>query len=308
MDSSSELREAPAIKTGVEDTFHYEITTQCALCGSCESECPAGAITEAGESFLVDKRACIDCGTCAMVCPVGAARSIPFIRASLDPAAVRSKDACYFNAGCAQSLYKPETAAQLFSLLKEHYPQLHLHERCCHHDPQLPAGSVIINCCAGCDRRFRSLYAGINTLSLWELLDATPQLNLPDFCGRQVSVHDSCGYRHKPQVHRAIRSLLRKMNLEIVEAQFSGTSSVCCGDKLYGLLEDEQVEQRIAERARQFPCAEVVVTCIGCMRALSSAGKKPCYLPELLLGRMTEPLSESLFEYHSKLERYIAGH
>ena len=45
---------------------------------------------------------------------------------------------------------------------------------CCHHDPCLPAGSVIINNCAGCDRRFRKLYEGISTITYREMLDSLP--------------------------------------------------------------------------------------------------------------------------------------
>lgn len=110
------------------------------------------------------------------------------------------------------------------------------HNICCRHDPGLGAGSTIINNCAGCDRRFRSLYEGINTISYWEVLDSIPDLTLPDHNGLRASIHDSCGHRHKPQVHRAIRSLLTKMNIEIVEVPFSGTKSVCCGDNFYGAV------------------------------------------------------------------------
>lgn len=161
---------------------------------------------------------------------------------------------------------------------------------------------------AGCDRRFRSLYPGINTISIWEVLDGIEGLALPDHSGLTVSVHDSCGYRHKPQVHAAIRSLLRKMHIEIVEAEFSGTKSVCCGDNFYGYVPNEQVEARIRERAEQFPCENVVVTCIGCVRAMTSGGKTPLYLPDLLLGRASEAMPDTLDEYHGRLSAYIETH
>lgn len=98
---------------------------------------------------------------------------------------------------------------------------------------------------------------------------------LPDHTGLTVSVHDSCGYRHRPQVHRAVRSLLRKMNIEIVESAFSETRSVCCGDNFYGLVPNKQVKERIQMRA------------------------------DLLFSRQTEQMPDSLDEYHSKLTEHI---
>lgn len=182
------------------------------------------------------------------------------------------------------------------------------HNNCCRHDPKLEAGSVIINNCEGCDRRFRSLYEGISTISYWEVIDGIKGLPLPDHSGLTVSIHDSCGYRHKPQVHRAIRSLLQKMNIKIVEAEFCGTESVCCGDNFYGHVPNEQVEERIRMRAEQFPCQDVVVYCIGCVRAMTAGGKTPRYLPDLLFDRTAEAMSDILDEYHTKLVEYIERH
>ena len=196
----------------------------------------------------------------------------------------------------------------MLKLLQDYLGNVKFHNICCRHDPGLDPGSTIINNCAGCDRRFRSLYESINTISYWEVIDSITGIPLPDHSGLKVSIHDSCGYRHKPQVHKAIRNLLSKMNIEVEEARFSGTESVCCGDIFYGAVPNEQVEKRIRMRAEQFPCDNVVVYCIGCVRALISAGKAPLYLPDLLLDRAGEPMPDTLDEYHSKLENYIQKH
>ena len=46
----------------------YVISDDCVSCGTCEAECPVGAISM-GEDHYV---ACLDCGTCAGVCPTEA--------------------------------------------------------------------------------------------------------------------------------------------------------------------------------------------------------------------------------------------
>ena len=142
----------------------------------------------------------------------------------------------YFNPGCALSIYKPEMENRILVFLNENYGEVELHKICCRHDPQLEADSLIINVCAGCDRRFQSLYEGITTISLWEILDGLNTFQFPDYKGLKMSVHDACPVRNKPQVHQAVRSLLGKMNIDVLETEFNGTRSICCGDDLYPKL------------------------------------------------------------------------
>ncbi|MCI6797895.1 MAG: DUF362 domain-containing protein [Treponema sp.] len=47
----------------------YKITDSCTNCGSCEGECPVGAISEAANARAIDEDKCISCGACAGTCP-----------------------------------------------------------------------------------------------------------------------------------------------------------------------------------------------------------------------------------------------
>ena len=49
----------------------YKSTDSCIACGTCQGECPVGAISE-GDIYQIDPDTCISCGTCASVCPQGA--------------------------------------------------------------------------------------------------------------------------------------------------------------------------------------------------------------------------------------------
>jgi len=50
----------------------YVISDECTMCGSCESVCPADAISEGDPKYIIDPEACTDCGACADECPVEA--------------------------------------------------------------------------------------------------------------------------------------------------------------------------------------------------------------------------------------------
>lgn len=50
----------------------YRITDDCIVCGTCEPECPEGAINEGEEKYVIDPEKCSECGTCAEVCPESA--------------------------------------------------------------------------------------------------------------------------------------------------------------------------------------------------------------------------------------------
>jgi Fe-S oxidoreductase len=193
-------------------------------------------------------------------------------------------------------------------LLNAHFGPVKLHGLCCHHDPQLSPGATIINNCAGCDRRFRSLYEGIRTVSVWEVLDSVENLPLPAHDGLTVSVHDSCSYRPKPQVHTAVRSLLKKMKIKVVDSPWSGTKSICCGDNFYPRLPADRVIELQKKRAAQMPCQDVVVYCVSCIKSMAVGGKTPHHMADLVLNEGTEPQETSLDVYHDALRSYIEAH
>lgn len=213
-----------------------------------------------------------------------------------------------FAPGCALYLYKPQLAARMLGLLRQELPQLSEHSTCCHHQPGLAAGSQIINVCAGCDRRYRELYPGISTTSFWELLAQSQTFPFPDYQGRPMAILDACPTRDQERVHRAIRTLLQRMNITLLEPELTGARSTCCGDSFFGVLPVDQVKAQMAKRAAEMPAEEVVVYCVSCIKAMHIGGKSPRYLPDLLFGETTHP---GIFEpeaWHAELEAFIEAH
>lgn len=50
----------------------YVISDACVSCGSCEGQCPVGAISQGDGQYVIDADTCISCGSCAGACPTGA--------------------------------------------------------------------------------------------------------------------------------------------------------------------------------------------------------------------------------------------
>lgn len=213
-----------------------------------------------------------------------------------------------YNPGCALCIYKPETVDKVLQWLNRNYGDIGRHETCCRHQPNLPEGTRVINTCAGCDRRFGSLYEGITTISLWEIITQVESFPYPDYHGVQMTIHDACPVRSKPQVHEAVRTLLRRMNIEIVESPYHGTASKCCGDDFYPSLPADEVNRKMKERTQSMPVDDVCVYCVSCIKAMHIGGKKPRYLLDLLFEEKTDPQIYETVAWHNQLQEYIDRH
>ena len=44
----------------------YVIGDSCISCGSCEGQCPVGAISMGEGKFEIDAAKCVDCGSCGL--------------------------------------------------------------------------------------------------------------------------------------------------------------------------------------------------------------------------------------------------
>jgi len=210
--------------------------------------------------------------------------------------------------GCALMIYKPALAKKILELLNQDLNVITEHLICCRHEPNLESGTRVINTCAGCDRRYRELYEGISTISLWEILAESETFPFPDYNGMEMSIHDACPTRTEERVHSSIRKLLERMNIRIIEPKHTRTKAVCCGDSFYGILPLPEIKEQMKKRADEMPCDNVVVYCVSCIKAMYIGGKKPRYIIDLLYRQTT---GIGIFEtdaWHDELKTFIDAH
>jgi hypothetical protein len=213
-----------------------------------------------------------------------------------------------FAPGCALMIYKPHLAEKILTLLNDQVGRMEMINTCCKREPSCIEGTRIINICPGCDKRFRNDYKDISTVSLWEILVDSDFFPFPDYGGRKMSIIDACPTREQVQVHNAIRTLLKKMNITLVEPEKTGIHGTCCGDTFYGTLPTPKVKELMKKRTSEMPAEDVVVYCISCTKSVFIGGKTPRYLVDLLFNESTIPKTLDPDEWHKELQDYIALH
>jgi len=213
-----------------------------------------------------------------------------------------------FAPGCALMLYKPELATRLHSILSDNLGEMKMLLTCCQHTPDVLPGTLVINVCPGCHKRFGNDYENTSTISLWEILADSDFFPFPDYKGKCLSIMDACPTRDLEQVHDAIRKLLLKMNIELVEPKRTRTKSTCCGDSFYGLIPTDEVKELMIKRTSEMPEDNVAVYCISCIKSVFIGGGKPKYLVDLLFADETIPKTLEPDDWHKELSEYIEAH
>jgi hypothetical protein len=218
------------------------------------------------------------------------------------------KEKLVFAPGCALMLYKPELATKIHELLKENLGEIDILMTCCQNEPDLAPHSKIINVCPGCDKRFGKDFKGVTTISLWEIINQNDFFVYPDYEGRSMSIIDACPTREEDRVQNAIRDLLLKLNIRLVEPKNTRRESTCCGDVYYGSMPTIKVKELMKEKALEMPVNDIVVHCVSCIMAVCNGGKKPRYLADLLFNQESIPKTFDLDEWHKELTEHIAAH
>jgi Fe-S oxidoreductase len=213
-----------------------------------------------------------------------------------------------FAPGCALMIYKPKLGKKVLNFLNGDIGGIDEYLTCCRHKPNLEKGTQIINVCAGCDRRYRELYEGITTISLWEILAESKTFNFPDYNGKKMTILDPCPTRDQERIHNAVRTLLKKMNIILVEPEKTRTSGTCCGDSFYGSITAQEVKEKMKSRAGEMPVEDVVVYCVSCSKSMYIGGKRPRYLVDLLFGEDTIPGTFEPDDWHGELKNFINEH
>lgn len=94
-------------------------------------------------------------------------------------------------------------------------------------------GDEVWSLCHNCSNILEECHPGVAVHSLWELIDQDADFPFPDYSGLKVTVQDCWRSKERREEQDAVRSLLKKMNIEYVEAAAHHEKTDFCGNSLY---------------------------------------------------------------------------
>ena len=136
----------------------------------------------------------------------------------------------------------------------------------------------------------------------WSIIDADPAFPFPDYGGERMTVQDCWKAYDRRNVQNAVRSLLRKMNIQGVEQAENFDRTGFCGTTLldapfeigiryapkryanapYRSLPPEEQSKALRAHCVSIATDRVVCYCPTCMAGIERGGKRAVHLIELL--------------------------
>ncbi|MCQ2500960.1 MAG: 4Fe-4S dicluster domain-containing protein [Lachnospiraceae bacterium] len=142
---------------------------------------------------------------------------------------------------------------------------------------------IIIAGCPSCMKQLAG-YGEAEVIGIWQILD---EIGLPASAmslSCPAAIHDSCGARGNKEVQTQIRSLVEKMGGSIVEIEYSGDTSPCCG---YGGLTsyaNRSLAKKMTEQCLERSDAPYITYCMACRDRFVREGRESRHILELIYG------------------------
>lgn len=168
--------------------------------------------------------------------------------------------------------------------------------------------TAMVSICQNCTSVFQESQPRVQVLSLWEyLLDFAPDFPFPDLGGVRMTLQDCWRQHDNAAQQEAVRALLRRMNVEVVELAANRADTRYCGvttlrptparnqvmaprryvERAAGFFEPHSPEEQRAymeEYCKQITTDAVVAYCHYCTQGFRLVGQKHFHLAELLFG------------------------
>jgi Fe-S oxidoreductase len=280
-----------------------KMINSCMLCGLCDTVCPEDFAM--GDVCLEARRNMIAKGTMPPSAHEFALRDMAFAdgdKCALARHAPSADSSEYvFFPGCQLTATDPGGAERAYADLRERLGKVGLILRCC----GAPAawsgrdalfreslaelksawqglGSPrIIAACPSCIKILREAMPEAEIVSHWSILSA---LGLPQSAvkkGGTLAVNDPCAAREDGAMRGDVRNLLDSLGVSVVEPEYTGELTQCCG--YGGLLNevDPALGQAAAEARADAVDEDYVTYCAMCREMIARTGKAAMHLYDL---------------------------
>ncbi|MCF0137293.1 MAG: (Fe-S)-binding protein, partial [Oscillospiraceae bacterium] len=142
---------------------------------------------------------------------------------------------------------------------------------------------IVIAGCPTCRKELSGL-VGAECIGIWDVLE---QIGLPEGTervGRPYALHDPCGARGDADTQRAVRSLAESLGCELVETEYSGDRSPCCGYGGLSAYANREVAKKLTEKCLERSDAPYVSYCMACRDRFAREGRESRHILELVYG------------------------
>jgi len=205
--------------------------------------------------------------------------------------------------GCAILSFGSEITEKTYGLLKTKVPDLSYSTFCCG-KPSLHiydgkdfnnrisfinkalkenGTETIYTLCPNCFVTL-SEYSDFKVQSAWSLIDECfPEEKYNILKGKAMSLHDPCPITKDIESVDHVRSILKKLGVEILEFKNNRDKTICCGKKnMLMTLNPEKGKKLFETRALQAPSKDIVTYCASCVDTFRNNNFNANHILELL--------------------------
>lgn len=173
------------------------------------------------------------------------------------------------------------------------------------HSAEFMPGDTVYSLCHNCSNIIEETKPGVNVLSLWELILSDKDFVYPDYSKMKAVVQDCWRAKERSSEQQAVRQLLKKMNIDFIEAEQNGIETEFCGASLYRAQPErnpriapihyvekakgkfiphteEQQKQLMTEHCSKYQRDTVICYCHYCLEGLIMGGADGIHIANLL--------------------------
>jgi glutamate synthase (NADPH) small chain len=282
------------------------LTNSCSLCGLCAEVCPndlnmADVCRDARRTMVSQKRMPPSAHDFAL-------RDMAFANSdacALAQGAAGSTTCRYlFFPGCQLAASAPAHVEKTYRLLQDKLVgKVGVMLRCCgapadwagrddllqetlaefkalHHGLGSPR---VIFACPSCSRVFKRLLPGLDTVSLWEIIDTDGiAAAKPVSAGMAVCVHDPCSARYDDAVQESARSIAARLGCSLEELPLSRRMTACCSFGGLQWFANTKLARASIERRMRESDRDYLTYCSMCRDLFASQGKRCLHMLDLV--------------------------
>jgi len=226
-----------------------------------------------------------------------------------------------FFPGCSLPAYSPGLVLKVYQYLQK----------------KIPGIGIVLNCCGkpsrdlGDQNRFRKIFEGVekefsqlgieevvvacincqgifaehSDIKIRNIYEIMAEMGLPEPIsgggGQEITIHDSCPARYRPELRNAVRQIASQMNFNVQEMKFKKETTQCCGAGGCSPMGNTALADRHTKARAGQAKSQIVSYCAHCRERFSTCGPS-LHVLDLIYGSAYKQQTE---EYHDSWRNWL---